>query len=100
MEKYILAHDLGTTGDKATLVDIDGYMKATAFQGYATHYPNNGWAEQDAWDYWKAFCKANKRLFEICRHLTLPQRYSGLRRMSREYIKGPISLSMLRILLF
>ena len=65
MEKYILAHDLGTTGDKATLVDIDGYMKATAFQGYATHYPNNGWAEQDAWDYWKAFCKANKRLFEI-----------------------------------
>jgi len=36
---YILAHDLGTTGNKATLYDSTGKLIASSFQSYVTHYP-------------------------------------------------------------
>ena len=37
---YILAHDLGTTGDKATLFDAaSGAVRAAAFEAYPTAYP-------------------------------------------------------------
>jgi len=65
MEYYILSHDLGTTGDKATLINSNGDIKASVFDGYKTYYPFSGWAEQDAWDYWKAFCKTTRRIIEI-----------------------------------
>ena len=65
MPDYILSHDLGTTGDKATLIDNEGNIKAVIFEGYSTYYPHNGWAEQDARDYWKAFCKASKRIIDV-----------------------------------
>ncbi len=60
MADYILSHDLGTTGDKATLVDEKGNILAVSFAGYNTYYPKTGWVEQDAEDYWKAFCKTTR----------------------------------------
>lgn len=44
---YILAHDLGTTGNKATLFDAAGATVAIAFEAYETAYPHPNWAEQD-----------------------------------------------------
>ncbi len=44
---YILAHDLGTTGDKATLFREDGSVAASVFSGYPTAYPHPNWVEQD-----------------------------------------------------
>jgi len=51
---YILAHDLGTTGNKASLFDEQGHPVASAFASYETAYPYPGWAEQDAGDWWRA----------------------------------------------
>jgi xylulokinase len=52
--RYILAHDLGTTGNKATLFDADGTTAATAFEAYETAYPHPNWAEQEPADWWRA----------------------------------------------
>lgn len=55
---YLLAHDLGTTGNKATLFDERGKLVASAFEGYPTSYDQPGWAEQDPEDWWRAVCRA------------------------------------------
>ena len=62
MSTFILAHDIGTTGDKATLFRDDGTLVASTFGGYPTRYPRSGWAEQDPDDYWEAFCRATREL--------------------------------------
>ena len=43
MERYILSHDMGTSSDKAVLVDYKGSIKATAVEPYPTYYPNPAW---------------------------------------------------------
>ena len=61
-ETYILAHDLGTTGNKANLFDERGQPVASAFAGYETVYPRSGWAEQDAADWWRAVRDSTREL--------------------------------------
>ena len=41
---YILAHDLGTTGNKANLFDETGTLIASHTEHYAVDYPQAGWA--------------------------------------------------------
>ncbi len=62
MGELILAHDLGTTGDKASLFDRTGRLVASAFSGYDTQYPRPGWAEQDPRDWWRAAREATHSL--------------------------------------
>ena len=62
--QYILAHDLGTSGNKATLYALDGTLKGSVVCEYPTYYPNSGWVEQDADDWWKAVCDSTKQLLE------------------------------------
>jgi len=62
--KYILAHDLGTSGDKATLLSQDGRLAGSCVAGYPTDYFNETWAEQDSADWWAAVCKTTKELLE------------------------------------
>jgi len=64
MKQYILAHDLGTTGNKATLYDKDGVLHGSAFHGYKTDYAHTGWAEQNPNDWWKAVCTTTHQLLE------------------------------------
>ncbi len=60
--RYILAHDMGTSSDKAVLVDFGGNIIATAVEAYPTYYPNPAWVEQDPQDYWQAVSKACRRI--------------------------------------
>jgi xylulokinase len=59
---YILAHDLGTSANKASLFDESGALLATHSEGYAVHYPQPGWAEQDPQDWWQAISRATRAI--------------------------------------
>jgi xylulokinase len=58
----LLAHDLGTTGNKATLFAADGTMVASAFAGYDTSYAQPNWAEQDPRDWRTALFESTQQL--------------------------------------
>ena len=62
--KYILAHDLGTSGNKATLFTENGKMIASEVFSYDTHYFNDTWVEQNAEDWWTAVCQTSKNLLQ------------------------------------
>lgn len=62
MTKYILAHDLGTSGNKATLFSENGKMIGSYISSYNTDYFNGTWAEQNAEDWWNAVCVTSKKL--------------------------------------
>ena len=59
---YLLAHDLGTTGDKATLFDTRGDVVAKTLKRYGTSYPQAHWAEQDPHDWRAAMFETTQRL--------------------------------------
>jgi xylulokinase len=61
---YILAHDLGTSGNKATLFSVEGEMGASVLHEYPVSYPHNSWVEQDPEDFWKAVCLSTRQLLE------------------------------------
>lgn len=60
MNEYILAHDIGTSSDKAVLVRTDGTIAATFTVPYPTYYPHPSWVEQVPADYWNAVCESTK----------------------------------------
>ena len=60
--QYILAHDLGTSGDKATLFTTDGALYASCVFGYPCNYSNGNWAEQEPDDWYAAVCRATREL--------------------------------------
>lgn len=64
MTQYIVAHDVGTGGNKAVLVDTQGKVQATAFAPYPIHYPRPDWAEQDAEDWWRAVTSTTRQVLE------------------------------------
>lgn len=64
MPKYLLAHDLGTSGNKATLYTIEGELIASKTYNYVTKYFNVNWAEQNPNDWWKAVCNSTRELIK------------------------------------
>lgn len=64
----IIAHDLGTSGDKAVMCDDDGAIVATATEPYAVDFGAEGRAEQDPRAWWEAFCRANRSLLSQTRY--------------------------------
>jgi len=61
-DRYILAHDLGTTGNKATLYTPEGELVASCFYPYETHYLSATWVEQNPEDWWRAVCLSTAKL--------------------------------------
>jgi xylulokinase len=64
LAKYIIAHDVGTSGDKAVLVDTAGKVRTTAFAPYAIHYPCPDWAEQQPEDWWHAVAETTRLVMD------------------------------------
>ena len=61
---YILAHDLGTSGNKATLFDTSGELVASTTASYATLYGAGNVAEQNPEDWWKAIVQTTQTLLK------------------------------------
>lgn len=61
--RYILVHDIGTTGDKAVLFDVEkrSIVSSTIVE-YPTYHPYPLWAEQNPADWWSAFIESTKSL--------------------------------------
>ncbi len=64
MKRYLLAHDLGTSGNKATLFTVDGELVASKTSPYGTKFFNNNWAEQNPADWWEAVCHSTQELVQ------------------------------------
>lgn len=62
--KYVLAHDLGTSGNKATLYSERWELAASVTLEYELFLSNGNWAEQRAGDWWQAVCLSTRRLLE------------------------------------
>jgi xylulokinase len=62
--KYLLAHDLGTSGNKATLFSLDGELVNSRTSAYDTCYSNGNWAKQNPDDWWKAVCESTRELMQ------------------------------------
>jgi len=62
MAAAILAYDLGTGGNKASLYDADGRCLASVFVPYQTLYPRAGWHEQRPMDWWNAVVQSTRQL--------------------------------------
>ncbi|MGL1893516.1 MAG: xylulokinase [Spirochaetaceae bacterium] len=62
MAKYILSHDLGTSGNKVTLFTTEGELVRSETYVYNTKWFNDNWAEQDAELWYKAFCETTKKI--------------------------------------
>jgi xylulokinase len=60
--KYIIAHDVGTGGNKAVLVDPQGHIHSSSFEPYEVIYPRPDWAEQKPEDWWRAVTRSTQRL--------------------------------------
>ena len=64
MKRYLLAHDVGTSGNKATLFTVDGELVASKTFPYGTRYFNTNWAEQNPHDWWQAVCLSTQALVQ------------------------------------
>ena len=58
IDPLLLGLDIGTTGAKALLFDMEGRPQSSGQSEYPLSHPRPGWAEQDPRDWWEATCLA------------------------------------------
>jgi xylulokinase len=61
---FLLVHDLGTSGDKASVYDAGGSLRGAATTPYATSYPAQSCCEQDPEDWWRAVARSTRLALE------------------------------------
>lgn len=64
-DPLILAHDLGTGGNKASLYNSNGVLLSTHFEPYKTYYPHHGWHEQKPMEWWRAVTDSTRTLMKM-----------------------------------
>lgn len=57
-KSYILALDLGTTGNRAILFNKEGKIVSSAYKELTQYYPQPGWLEHDPREIWQDTCWA------------------------------------------
>ena len=60
----VLAYDLGTGGNKATLYNAEGNLLASTFVPYETEYPQSGWHEQQPEVWWDSVVQSTRKLLQ------------------------------------
>lgn len=64
MGTYLLGIDIGTSACKVALFEPSGRVAAQANEPYPLYYPNAGWVEQDADEWWNAICKGIRTVLD------------------------------------
>lgn len=64
---YILALDLGTTGNRAILFDATGAIVGQAYKELTQYYPEPGWLEHDPREIWQDTCWAMQSCLQKAR---------------------------------
>lgn len=62
--KYLLAHDIGTSGNKASLFTVEGKLVKSCVESYQVNYQSGGRAEQNPTDWWYAVCNSTQKITE------------------------------------
>lgn len=62
--KYTIGIDIGTSGTKTVLFDENGKKIASCTVEYPLYQPQNGWAEQDPHDWYRASCESCKAVID------------------------------------
>ncbi len=77
-KKYVIAYDIGTTGVKTCLFEIENEIKliSAAMEGYNLYILPGGGAEQDPDEWWQAICNTTKTVFSKCD--ILPEQIEGI----------------------
>ncbi len=57
---YLLGIDIGTSGTKTILCDMNGQIAAEDVAEYPLHAPKPGWSEQEPEDWWQAVVKSTR----------------------------------------
>ncbi|MBQ9941501.1 MAG: xylulokinase [Christensenellaceae bacterium] len=65
MTKYLLAHDIGTSGDKAALFREDGTLVKSIIRAYPTYYSAGGCVEQSPDEWWQAVCDTTNEILTL-----------------------------------
>lgn len=60
--KYLLVHDLGTTGNKSAIFNEAGYVVGSKYRRYDTYYLSPTWVEQDPEQWWNAICASTREV--------------------------------------
>ena len=58
----ILGVDIGSSGLKAVLLDVERGIRATVSESLALYNENTGWAEADTNEWWQSLCIAIPKL--------------------------------------
>ncbi len=66
-QKYILAIDLGTTGNRAIIFDHEQNIVAKAYQEFTQIFPHAGWVEHDPEEIWQSTFAVIKKAIEIAK---------------------------------
>lgn len=76
MGEYLLGIDIGTSACKVAVFDRLGNVLSSATADYPVYYPQAGWAEQYAQDWYTGVCKAIGKIWEADR--VKPQEIAGI----------------------
>ena len=78
--KYVIAYDIGTTGLKTCIFEIDKTIKLVSSdnESYGLYIMDNGGAEQDADEWWNSLCKSTRECFAKANGKVTPKDIAGI----------------------
>ena len=76
--KHLIAYDIGTTGVKTCLFEVDDSIRLLGYAGknYPLYILENGGAEQDGDDWWNAMCESTREVLKATG--IAPERIEGV----------------------
>lgn len=65
MAELLLGIDVGTSGAKALVIDVQGNVRASVTTFYELASPKPKWSEQNPHDWWEGTCESVRKVLEV-----------------------------------